>query len=92
MPLTFLSMKQKGLTLPYPDWRDNPMMVHQLKQDTIWACATGKINPGLFVEYQSVPFFNVFLGILTMFEPLIVKKYKMKIFPKKSNTFMRLTK
>lgn len=26
-----------------------------------------------------------------MFEPLIVKKYKMKIFPKKSNTFNNIT-
>lgn len=82
----FLKYEAEGFNLAYPNWRNNPIIVHKLKQDTILARATGKINPGLF-ENHHIPFFGIFMGIFLMFEPLIVKKYKMKIFPQKSDTF-----
>ncbi len=82
----FLKYEAEGFNLAYPNWRNNPMIVHQLKQDTIWARATGKINPGLF-ESHFVPIYGILFGIFLMFEPLIVKKYKIKIFPKKSDSF-----
>ena len=62
------------------------MLVHQLKQDTIWARVTGKINPGLF-ESHSIPFFEVLFSLLMIPLPIIMKKKKWKIFPQKSDTF-----
>ena len=82
----FLKYEAKGFNLAYPNWRNNPMLVHQLKQDTIWARVTGKINPGLF-EYHSIPFFEVLFSLLMIPLPIIMKKKKWKIFPQKSDTF-----
>ena len=82
----FLKYEAEGFNLAYPNWRNNPMIVHQLKQDTIWARATGKINPGLF-ESHSIPFFNILMGLSTIPITVYFKKKNFKIFPKKNDTF-----
>lgn len=82
----FLKYEAEGFNLAYPNWRNNPIMVHKLKQDTILARATGKINPGLF-EHHSLPFFNILMGLSAIPITITLKKKNLKVFPKKSDTF-----